>query len=75
MAARNLLVIGDTPLQPKLNRKRALFVMATIDEILACEQRKEKGAERGHPVRGAGEIFVGGAGGAILAAGKTEVFG
>jgi hypothetical protein len=29
---------------PKLNRKRALFVMAKIDEILAWEQRKE--AER-----------------------------
>src|SRR5450432_4316384 len=31
-------------MQPKLNRKRALFVMAKIDEILAWEQRKE--AER-----------------------------
>ncbi len=29
---------------PKLNRKRALFVMAKIDEILAWERRKE--AER-----------------------------
>src|SRR5437867_11707817 len=29
---------------PKLNRKRALFVMAKIDEILAWEQRNE--AER-----------------------------
>ena len=26
---------------PKLNRKRAQFVMAKIDEILAWEQRKE----------------------------------
>jgi len=31
-------------MQPKLNRKRALFVMAKIDEILAWEQRNE--AER-----------------------------
>ena len=29
---------------PKLNRKRALFVLTKIDEILAWEQRKE--AER-----------------------------
>ena len=26
---------------PKLNRKRALFVLTKIDEILAWEQRKE----------------------------------
>jgi hypothetical protein len=26
---------------PKLNRRRALFVLAKIDEILAWEQRKE----------------------------------
>jgi hypothetical protein len=29
---------------PKLNKKRALFVLTKIDEILAWEQRKE--AER-----------------------------
>jgi len=29
---------------PKLNRRRALFVLSKIDEILAWEQRKE--AER-----------------------------
>ncbi len=27
---------------PKLNRERAKFVLAKIDEILAWEQRKEK---------------------------------
>jgi len=32
------------PMPPKLNRKRALFVLTKIDEILAWEQRKE--AER-----------------------------
>src|SRR5207245_2033605 len=32
------------PMLPKLNRKRALFVLTKIDEILAWEQRKE--AER-----------------------------
>ena len=26
---------------PKLNRRRALFVLTKIDEILAWEQRKE----------------------------------
>src|SRR5437660_11299442 len=30
-----------SPMLPKLNRKRALFVMTKIDEILAWEQRKE----------------------------------
>ena len=26
---------------PKFNRRRAVFVLGKIDEILACEQRKE----------------------------------
>jgi len=30
-----------SPMLPKLNRKRALFVLTKIDEILAWEQRKE----------------------------------
>ena len=34
----------NPPMLPKLNRKRALFVLTKIDEILAWEQRKE--AER-----------------------------
>ena len=34
----------DSPMPPKLNRRRALFVLSKIDEILAWEQRKE--AER-----------------------------
>jgi hypothetical protein len=38
------LVTRKPPMLPKLNRKRALFVMAKIDEILAWEQGKE--AER-----------------------------
>src|SRR2546421_4873639 len=29
------------PMQPKLNRRRALFVLTKIDEIPAWEQRKE----------------------------------
>ena len=39
-----LSFIGRSPMPPKLNRKRALFVLTKIDEILAWEQRKE--AER-----------------------------
>src|SRR2546427_1388577 len=31
----------NPPMLPKLNRKRALFVLTKIDEILAWEQRKE----------------------------------
>ena len=34
----------NPPILPELNRKRALFVLTKIDEILAWEQRKE--AER-----------------------------
>ena len=37
-------VSKNPPILPKLNRKRALFVLTKIDEILAWEQRKE--AER-----------------------------
>src|SRR5437588_5859376 len=35
---------SNPPMLPKLNKKRALFVLTKIDEILAWEQRKE--AER-----------------------------
>jgi len=38
------LITKDPPMPPKLNRRRALFVLSKIDEILAWEQRKE--AER-----------------------------
>jgi len=37
-------VSKEPPLLPKLNRKRAMFVLSKIDEILAWEERKE--AER-----------------------------
>jgi len=36
------LITDDPPMPPKLNRERAKFVLAKIDEILAWEQRKEK---------------------------------
>src|SRR5438046_730459 len=32
---------NDPPMQPKLNQRRALFVLTKIDEILAWERRKE----------------------------------
>jgi hypothetical protein len=35
------LLARDTPMLPKLNRRRALFVLRKIDEILAWEQRRE----------------------------------
>ena len=38
------LITRDPPMLPKLNRRRALFVLSKIDEILAWEQRKD--AER-----------------------------
>jgi len=34
-------VSKEPPLLPKLNRKRAMFVLSKIDEILAWEERKE----------------------------------
>src|SRR5271154_16620 len=47
-AAREAILVGltslisrDAPMPPKLNRRRALFVLSKIDEILAWEQRKE----------------------------------
>ena len=35
------LITENPPMPPKLNRRRALFVLGKIDEILAWEQRKE----------------------------------
>jgi hypothetical protein len=57
---------------PKLNRRRALFVLTKIDEILAWEERKE--AERDTRWGGTWALSVSGAGGTILAAGGFEVF-
>src|SRR6266566_7551731 len=35
------LITKNPPMLPKLNRRRAQFVLTKIDEILAWEQRKE----------------------------------
>ena len=44
MVGLTSLISSNPPMLPKLNKKRASFVLAKIDEILAWEQRKE--AER-----------------------------
>ena len=44
MVGLTSLLIREPPMLPKLNRKRALFVLTKIDEILAWEKQKE--AER-----------------------------
>lgn len=36
------LITRNPPTPPKLNRRRALFVLTKIDEILAWEQRKDE---------------------------------
>ncbi len=41
MACLTSLRTNDPPMPPKLNPKRALFVLSKIDEILAWERRKE----------------------------------
>ena len=38
------LISRNPPILPKLNRRRAQFLLTKIDEILACEQHKD--AER-----------------------------
>ena len=35
------LITRNPPMPPKFNRRRAIFVLGRIDEILAWEQRKE----------------------------------
>ena len=59
------------PMPPKLNRKRALFVLTKIDEILAWERQKEAGAR--HPLCRPWQVSVRGAGGTVLEAGEPEV--
>ena len=44
MVGLTSLITSNPPMAPKVNRRRAVFVLGKIDEILAWEQRKE--AER-----------------------------
>ena len=39
--SRSQQVTSNPPMPPKFNRRRAVFVLGKIDEILAWEQRKE----------------------------------
>ena len=41
MVGLTSLITRNPPMPPKFNRRRALFVLTKIDEILAWEQRKE----------------------------------
>ena len=41
MVGLTSLITSNPPMPPRLNRRRALFVLAKIDEILAWEQRRE----------------------------------
>jgi len=56
---------------PKLNRRRALFVLTQIDQILAWEQRKE--TERDSKFVELGAIPLRSSGRPVLAAGKPEI--
>ena len=56
---------------PKLNRRRALFVLDKIDEILAWEKAKER--ERDVRFVELGQISLRSSGGAILEAGEPEI--
>ncbi len=42
--------IPPMPMLPKLNRKRALFVLTKIDEILAWERQKEGKRQSATPI-------------------------
>jgi hypothetical protein len=55
---------------PKLNRRRALFVLSKIDEILAWEQGESM---NGYPVRGTWAISLRGPCRAVLEAREPEV--
>ena len=38
----SLWIDGRTPVEPELNRRRAVFVLGKIDEILSWEKTKEQ---------------------------------
>jgi len=59
------------PMPPRLNRKRALFVLTKIDKILAWEKQKE--VERDTRFRRTRQVSVRGTGGTVLETGEPEV--
>ena len=42
MVGLTSLITKNPPMPPKFNRRRAVFVLGKIDEILAWEQQKER---------------------------------
>jgi hypothetical protein len=62
---------GPGKLPPKFNHRRGVFVLGKIDEILAWEQRKE--TEETRSSSNSRAIYPR-PGGAVLEAGKSEVF-
>ena len=71
MVGLTSLLTSNPPMPPKFNRRRAVFVLGKIDEILAWEQRKE--TERDTKFVELGALSVRGAGGTVLEAGELEV--
>ena len=67
----NLRSNGPLPMAPKLNRRRALFVLEKIDEILSWEQTKEH--ERDERFVELGAISLRGPSRAVLEVRKFEV--
>ena len=65
------LITEYQPMPPKFNRRRAVFVLGKIDEILAWEQRKETERDTN---RRTGALPMRGAGRTVLEAGEIEVF-
>src|SRR6202040_3726483 len=61
----------NPPMLPKLNRRRAMFVLTKIDEILAWEKQKE--TERDTRFVELGRYLCEVRAGQILAGGKREV--
>src|SRR5712692_2005383 len=64
----SLTTNGRPLLPPKLNRRRALLVLAKIEEILAWEQTTDQERD---PLRGAGPLPVRGPSWAVLAVGQS----
>jgi hypothetical protein len=62
---------GRTAVAPELNRRRAVFVLDKIDEILSWERTKEQ--EQGRAVCRARGISVRGEIKAVLEVGETDV--
>ena len=71
MVGLTSLRIRNPPVEPKLNRKRALFVLGRIDEILAWDRRTE--TERDTRFIELGRYLCEVRGGTILEAGNVEL--